>query len=121
MRGSIRQRSPGTWQLRYDAPADTYDQRKQASETVRGTRKEADRILRERLTQAENGGLVAPSKETIEQYLDRWLESYAATHTEPSTLQGYRAHSRLYVAPYLGMLRLQACVRLTSRVSIPNS
>ena len=80
MQGSIRQRSRGTWQLRYDGPPDTEGQRKQVSETVRGTRKEAERVLRERLTQAENGGLVAPSKETVEQYLNRWIESYAATH-----------------------------------------
>ena len=108
MRGSIRQRSKGTWQLRYEAAPDLQGHRGQMSETVRGTRKEAERALRERLSRIENGGLVTRSKETVEGFLNRWLETYAATHTEPTTLQGYRAHARLYVNPHLGTLRLQA-------------
>jgi len=108
MRGSIRQRSKGTWQLRYEAPTDLQGNRGQISETVRGTRKEAERALRDRLSQIENGGFVTKSKETVEGFLDRWLESYAAIHTEPSTLQGYRAHTRLYVNPHLGTVQLQA-------------
>ena len=55
---SIRQRSRGAWQLRYEAPPDADGYRKQVSETVRGTRKEAERTLRERLAQIENGGFV---------------------------------------------------------------
>ena len=51
MRGSIRQRSKGTWQLRYEAPTDLQGNRGQISETVRGTRKEAERALRDRLSQ----------------------------------------------------------------------
>jgi hypothetical protein len=46
MQGSIRQRSKGTWQLRYEAPPDGCGKRKYLSETVKGTKKDAERALR---------------------------------------------------------------------------
>ena len=55
MNGSIRQRSKGTWQLRYDAPPDGTGQRKFVSETVKGNKKDAERVLRERLAAIETG------------------------------------------------------------------
>lgn len=88
MRGSIRQRSRGTWQLRYEAPPNSEGHRKQVSETIRSTRKEAERVLRERLTQAENVGYVAKTQETVAQFLDRWLKIYASTNTGLRTQVG---------------------------------
>ena len=55
MKGSITQRTKGSWQLRYDGPADASGKRRQVNETVRGTRKEADRVLRERRLAIETG------------------------------------------------------------------
>ena len=37
--GSIRQRSPGSWRIVYNGPARSDGQRKQVTETVRGTKK----------------------------------------------------------------------------------
>ena len=108
MRGSIRQRSKGSWQLRYEGPPDSLGRRKQDSETMRGTRKEAERVLRERLTQAENGGFVVKSKETVAEFLARWLDIYAATNTEVRTQMGYKAHIRRYIVPEIGRVKLQA-------------
>ena len=103
MNGSISQRSKGTWQLRYDAPPDgsgdltRHDEppggngkRKQVNETVRGSRKEAEKVLRERLLAVESGNYVARNKETVGEFMESWLESYAAPRTTPKTLMGYR-------------------------------
>ena len=108
MRGSIRQRSKGSWQLRYEGPPDSVGWRKQVSETVRGTRKEAERVLRERLTQIETGILMTRSDETVAEFLGRWLDVYAATNTELRTQMGYRALIRLYIVPGIGRVKLQA-------------
>ena len=75
MNGSIRQRSKGTWQLRYDAPANGTGKRRYVSETVNGTKREAERTLRERLAAIENGGYVPRDKETVDAFLDRWLKT----------------------------------------------
>jgi hypothetical protein len=81
MNGSIRQRAKGTWQLRYDAPPDGTGKRRFTSETVKGNKKDAERVLRERLAAIENGGYVAKDKETVTEFLRQWLTTYAATNT----------------------------------------
>lgn len=47
MNVSARQRSKGTWQLRYDGRPDAIGQRRRINATVKGTRKEAEKALRE--------------------------------------------------------------------------
>ncbi|MSQ17956.1 MAG: site-specific integrase [Dehalococcoidia bacterium] len=112
MRGSVRQRSEGSWQIRYEGPADTTGKRKYLAETFRGTKKEAERVLRERLAAIENGGYVPKQKETVAQFMQRWLDTYAATNTTLRTQQGYRGYVTRYIAPTIGNLPLQG---LTAR------
>ena len=107
MRGSIRQRSKGSWQLRYLLAPDSDGNQKQASETVRGNKKEAERVLRERVTQIENGGFVLKTNETASGFMQRWLDTYAKTNTRLRTQQGYRSLIRASVVPALGPARLQ--------------
>ena len=112
MRGSIQQRSKGSWRLRYDGPQDPTGKRKQVTETVRGTRQEAERVLRERLAALETGGYVARTKETVGTFLSRWLASYVAINTSRRTQYGYQASIKRYVLPCIGGFPLQA---LTAR------
>jgi integrase len=108
MKGSITQRTKGSWQLRYDGPADATGKRSQVNETVRGTRREAESVLRERLTAIEAGNYVARSKETVGQFMESWLEVHAMPHTAPKTLDGYRGNVSRYIIPCLGATQLQA-------------
>ena len=107
MNGSIRQRSKGSWQIRYDAPPDGTGKRRFISETVKGTKKEAERVLRERLAAIENGSHVNRTKETLGRFMASWLEDYAATHTTPKTLMGYKGNVRRYIVPVLGGVLIQ--------------
>ena len=81
--GSVRQRYSGTWQLRYDGPPDESGLRKQINETIEGSRKEAERVLRERLSAIESGNYIKREKETVGQFLARWLDTYAASNVSP--------------------------------------
>ncbi len=112
MRGSIQQRSKGSWRLRFDGPPNANGVRKQVSKTVRGTRKHAERVLRERLATIENGGYVAKDKETVSQFLDRWMHTYVGTNCTLRTAQGYRAYITRYIDPTIGNVPLQS---LTAR------
>lgn len=112
MNGSIRQRSKGSWQIRYDGPPDTKRQRKYISETIQGTKRGAERVLRERLAAIENGGYVPKQKETVAQFMTGWLETYAATNTSVRTQEGYRGNITRYIAPTIGTVELQ---KLTPR------
>lgn len=93
MNGSIRQRSKGTGELRYDAPPDGTGKRRYLSETVKGNKKEAERALRDWLAAIENGGYVTIDKETVAKFMQRWMETYVATNTTIRTQHGYQGIS----------------------------
>ena len=97
--GSIQRRAPRTWQMRYYGPPDESGRRKQHNETVKGSRRNAERLLRERITAVETGAHVARDKETVGQFLARWLDTYAATNTTAKTQQGYRQCINCYTGP----------------------
>ena len=111
MRGSIKQRSKGSWRLRYEGPPDASGKRKQVSETVRGTKTEADGVLRERLVAVERGNYVNRQRETVGEFLDRWLGSYASTNTTLRTQQGYRG----VITRYIGCYRRRSAASAATR------
>ncbi len=88
--GSITQRTKGGYQLRYYGPPDSTGKRKQINETTRGTLKEAQALLRARLSSIENGGYVARDKETVAEFMDRWLNTYVVTNTFLRIQHGYK-------------------------------
>jgi integrase len=74
---------------------------------VKGNKKDAEKALRERLAVIENGGYVAKDKETVAQFLRRWLEMYASTNTTLRTQEGYRGSIDRYIIPKIGSVGLQ--------------
>ena len=63
--GSVRQRTNGSWEVRYHGPPDTDGEHRRIYETVRGSRRDAERVLRERLGEVDGGSFVEKSKETV--------------------------------------------------------
>ena len=106
MNGTIRKRGKNSWQLIFDLPRDADGKRKQARRTVHGTKRGAETKLRELLAELDKGGYVAPTKESIESFLVRWLDTYAATNTSPRTQRDYRGIVHRYLVPTLGTLTL---------------
>jgi len=110
--GNIAPRGEGVWRLRYNAPQNENGERGKAiTETVKGTKREAERVLRERLAAVENGAYVPKDKESVLEFMERWLKDYAAVNVSPKTLQGYRGFLR-YIGPSIGHVALQG---LTAR------
>jgi integrase len=73
--GDIRERSPGSFELRYSlGTAPATGRRKIATATVRGTRKEAEKELRRLLRSLDTGEHVDPSSLTVRGWLSQWLE-----------------------------------------------
>jgi hypothetical protein len=89
MKGHVYQRSKGSWTIVYDLPPDGFGKRKQKSETFRGiTKRQAEQKLRDKLTALDNGSYIPVVRETVKAFLDKWLETYAATNTssQPSAM-----------------------------------
>ena len=105
--GSIRQRTKGSWQIRYDGPPGENGSPTKLSETVRGSRRDAERVLRDRLGLVESGAYVAKTQQTVAEFMRSWLATYAATNTKPSTQRGYEGSTRRYIIPAFGSVHLQ--------------
>jgi integrase len=71
---------------------------------------ETRREVQERLTAAlranQQGLPVAPEKQTVSQFLVRWLEKSVKPNVRPRTYEGYEGHVRLHIVPAIGRSRL---------------
>jgi integrase len=104
--GHIRQRSPGSYELRYTLGIDpATGKRKAATATVRGSRKDAERELRKRLVAIDKGDRVDPTKMTAADWFDRWL-SITKPEISPPTYEHYRRFVDGYLKPRLGGIGL---------------
>jgi integrase len=81
--------------------------------TFHGTRRQADAKLRELTGEVDRGEFVEPSKLTLGEYLDEWLDkAIKPPRRAQSTYTSYESIIRLHVKPALGHLPLQAVTPL---------
>jgi integrase len=107
MKGSIRQRSKGSWEIAIDIGRDpSTGKRLQHWETVRGTKRDAQQRLAELLVSIEQGSYIKPKRLSLAEYLQRWLDGYAKTNCSPRTLDSYQSIVSRHLIPNLGHLPL---------------
>ena len=107
MKGSIRQRSKGSWEICIDTGRDPATGRRlRHFENVRCRKAEAQRRLRELLLSVEQGTYVKFDRLTVAQFLEEWLQDYVATNTAPRTSERYQEIVRVHLIPALGSLPL---------------
>ena len=100
--GHIRERSPGSFELRYSLGTDSATgKRKIATATVRGSRKNAAKELRRLLSAIDADDHVSPTRMTLRQWLTTWL---AAVREEvaPGTHGFYAQIVDRFLLPALG-------------------
>ena len=107
MTGTISKRGKASWRVKYDLPRDENGQRRTAYVTVKGTRKDAEKELRAKLSTIDAGTHVDPSKLTVGEYLDNWLDKAAPLTAGTRTVERYRVFVRLQIKPHLGTVKLQ--------------
>lgn len=109
MKGHIRQRTKGSWTIVIDVGRDpTTGKRRQHWHTVKGTKRDAEKRLTELLHSLNRGSYVKPTRLTVAEYLEQWLDGYVATNTAPRTRERYEEIVRLHLIPALGSLLLLA-------------
>ena len=106
MRGTLKQRSKGSWTIILDLPRNSNGERKQQWVTVRGTKREAERRLAELIHQMDTGAFVKPTKLTVGSFLQEWLQGYVATNVRAATAEGYRIIVERHLVPALGAVVL---------------
>lgn len=105
--GGIRERGRNSWEIKYDLPRGSDGKRRIATQTVKGTKKDAVAALRAILHKQDKGMGVEPSQLTVSAYLDGWLEDIAPRSVAPKALERYRGLVKHQIKPHLGAIRLQ--------------
>lgn len=96
--GSVRQREDGKWEARC---------------TINGKRRsfygnrQSDvlKAMRTAQSAADNGTFVEPSKMTIEQWMNTWLEEYVEGTVKPLTYAAYKTSVNTHIIPALGKIK----------------
>ena len=102
--GHIRERSPGSFEIRYNLGTDpATGRRKIATATVRGSRKDAEKELRRLLRSVDTNEHVDPNRMTVKQWLTSWLGS-VRDEVAARTHERYNEIVSNFLIPALGNL-----------------
>jgi integrase len=102
--GHIRQRAPGSWEVRYSLGTNpATGKRRVATTTVEGGRKDAEKELRRLLRSLDTGEHVDPTRMTVREWLTLWLGAIRE-EVSPKTHERYGEIVNNFLAPELGAL-----------------
>jgi integrase len=104
MTGHIRPRGNG-FELRYRVPLPTGGTRLKTETVKCGTKREAQKVLRERLTAIDKGQLISETNLTVDQWLASWLDGVRPS-LAPRSYDRYFAIVQDYLVPAFRGIRL---------------
>jgi integrase len=100
-----RRRKTSTYTVWYELPREPGEPRRQKLKSGFHTRKEADAWLTQKAEELRQGVAPVDDRQTVQQYLEQWLESMADT-VSPSARHAYKNHVEKHIIPALGSVRL---------------
>ena len=106
MKGSLRQRSPGSWELTIDTGRDALGRRQRKFVTARGTKAQAQRKLRELLTSLDQGIALPAEKILLRDWLDQWMQEIIAPNRRQRTKERYQGIITRHIKPAIGHVQL---------------
>jgi len=105
--GQLTQRTNDSWQIRiFLGRDDKTGKRRYYNETVQGTKKDAQKVLNEKLSSADKGKLVEKTSLTIKEFLTEWVLTIAKARVREATFDSYEYHLKQYVYEKLGNRKL---------------
>ena len=103
MSGSMWSPASGVWIARVDAGRDPVSgKRRQISRTIKGSKREAQKVLNEMAVKVDRGQFTGTST-TFAQLIQRWLD-LAKSDLSPTTLRRYQNLLKNHILPALGNL-----------------
>lgn len=104
--GHIRRRGKASWELKYDVGRDPLTGRRITRyATIKGSKRDAQREMRDRLQAVDQGRHADPGKLTLGEYLDAWLEGHTGV-VAPRTAERYGEFIDNHIKPAIGRLPL---------------
>lgn len=110
--GHVRKRNTKsgitTYQIIVEEEAEfSTGKRKRYYKTIKGSKKQAEKAMREFITELENKTFVKDSKITVKDFMHQWIELYIKNQLSPTTVQHYIDQTEKYIIPKFGNLYLQ--------------
>jgi len=107
--GQIVRRGSSTWLVRVYTGRDSETKKRMyLNQTIHGGLRDAQAYLNKMLGERDHGRKLDSSKQTLNQYLNRWLELCAKPRLRSKSLKDYDGLLRRYVRPGLGPKALAA-------------
>jgi len=104
---SIRKRGHNYWEICISEGIDPETGKQiRTYHNFRGTEQAAKRKHTDLQYMRDHGVSVKPSRLTVAEYLDQWINDFARLNVSPRTLQGYRDMVKLHIGPELGTVKL---------------
>lgn len=104
-RGQIRSRGLDKWLVRVYLGTDDAGKRKYSSQIVNGSKKEAEKQLTEMLRKVDTGSFIEPSKVTLKEYIEAYLDG--RSDISKRTIQNYRSRAKHDIYPNIGTRKLE--------------
>jgi integrase len=101
MKGTIKQRSEGSYSLIIDLPRERGEKRKQKWVTFKGSKRAAQVELARLIGEIDDGSFQEPHKVALAQFFERWL-THMTSQVDERTHVGYAEKARKNINPLLG-------------------
>lgn len=106
MKGSIRQRGRNSFEVSVFLGRNEKGKRLRKTETVRGTKKEAQQRLRQILTEMDKGITPSTERYTLREWLSVWMDEIIVPNSKLKTIDRYRGAIDSHILPYLGRVEI---------------
>lgn len=107
LRGNIRERSKGSYTITISLSNDPItNKRRRKYYTVRGTKKDAEKFLTEKLRELDTGILGENINMNFTEYLKFWLQNSCNKNLSINTYEEYELKVNKHIVPYLGNIKL---------------
>jgi integrase len=107
MKSHLARRGQRSWRLKYDLGTDGAGKRQTRYVTLRGTRAEAQAQAAKILATVADGTHTDPSQETVAEFVERWLKTWANDNTSHATWTSYSQLLRKHLVARFGARPIQ--------------
>lgn len=105
--GNIRKRSDGRWEGRAFLGYDPLTGKPKRKSIYAKTQEEVRKKLNAIIGAVDNGLYVEPTKLTVSEWLEVWINEYTA-HLKPRTVEEYAKSIKNNIVPYIGNIKIAA-------------
>ena len=101
MKGSLRERSPGSWEITLNIGRDGQGNRRRRSYTFKGNKTEAQRRMRAMVADYDRG-LRPPESIRLADWFACWMDEHIRPNRSIATVERYESIIERHILPYLG-------------------